>query len=107
VTCSIAQKSERQHGSLVFNTEHFEEVLWECFRPVAGIKYAQSAIEFIVDNNAPNTLIRCVMGLKKTRAFLVAREKPWWHTAKDGSSWWSGGVPKGKPSAFSGTLRSR
>jgi hypothetical protein len=50
---------------------------------------------------------RRVMGLKNTRAFLVEREKPWWRATRGGSSWWSGGMPKGKPSGFSGTSRGR
>jgi hypothetical protein len=64
-------------------------------------------IPFAKRNDVPTLSIRCVMGLKKTRAFLVEREKPCWRATKDGSSGWSGGVPKGKSSAFSGTLRSR
>jgi hypothetical protein len=64
-------------------------------------------IPFVRRNNAPTISIRCVMGLKKTRAFLIEREKPWWHATKDGSSGWLGGVPTGKALAFSGTSRGR
>jgi hypothetical protein len=64
-----------------------EELFLEPFRSLAVIKYAQSAIELIVFNGVPTLSARYVMGLKKTRAFLVEREKPWWHTKNGGSPW--------------------
>jgi hypothetical protein len=103
----LRSKSDQKHGSVVFNKAKIDEAFIEKFRPLAGIGNAQRAIEFVVRNKASTPSIRCVMGLKKTRAFIVEREKPWWHATKDGSSWWSGGMPKGKSSSFSGTLRSR
>jgi hypothetical protein len=38
-----------------------------CFWLLAGIEYAQFAIEFIVIDDAPTIPIRCVMGLKNRR----------------------------------------
>jgi hypothetical protein len=75
--------------------------------PLAGIECAQSAMNLIVNNDAPTIEIRYVMGLKKLRDFLVEREKPRWRATHGGSSGWSGGVQKGKPSAFSGTSHGR
>jgi hypothetical protein len=54
------------------------------FRRLSLIKYAQSAIEFIVINDAPSTSIRRVMGLKKRSLSLVGRGQPCNHCYK----WW-------------------
>jgi hypothetical protein len=77
------------------------------FRSLAGIKSAQSATELIVIDQAPTISTRYVMGLKNMMTFLVEREKPWLGATNGRSSWWSGGMPKGKSADFSGTSRGR